>query len=94
MVSIFTKHFIILYVYNVIQELNRFHPEPYQSATFALRKSSVIIQATLPPKSNTKNQIYLTWHIIGKFHYDILTNSSNMEKSSHLTPRLQTMFYL
>ena len=89
----FTNHFIILYGHNVTQELSRFHPEPYQSATFVLRKSSVIIQATLLPKSNTKNLIYLTWHIIGKFHRTLLTNLSDMETSSHLTTHLQTMFY-
>ena len=81
MVSISTNHFIISYAHNVIQELNRFHPEPYQSATFVLRKSSVIIQATLLPKSNMKNLIYLTWHIIGKFHSTLLTNLSDMAKS-------------
>ena len=93
MISTLTSHFIILYVHNVIQELNRFHPEPYQSATFVLRKSSVIIQAMLLPKSNMKNLIYLTWHIIGKFHSTLLTNLSDMAKSSHLTTHLQTMFY-
>ena len=86
MVSMFTNHFIILYVHNVIQELNRFHPEPYQSATFVLRKSGV--QLMLLQKSNMKNLIYLMWHTIGKFYSTQLTNLSDMEKSSHLITHL------
>ena len=88
MVSMFTNHFIILYVHNVIQELNRFHPEPYQSATFVLRKSSVMIQAMLLQKSNMKNLIYLMWHTIGKFYSTQLTNLSDIEKFSHLITHL------